>query len=332
MKTFLAFILILPWLAYLTGIPSLEHIYRDGPNQKGPFSFYYKQIFEEKSDIDILFLGPSTLWTAIDATYLTQELSAKLKRPAVVLSIGNNWQGEDFTDLQLNAILQKRKVKMLVVSIPVKNENRGHAYSHRWIRFEPGTYSDLDFSDKIQVYALSILGMPRHLLNYFRHVPVSEIEVNPNDGTYKVRSSLSGEFNPQTSEKQIHFSREQLFKTENHYDSVEPEFSKYQFHFLNKWLKAAADAGIAVVDLHTPKFEELNSVHTPVAVDWSKKGFRNIFSAGLPAKKVFEGKSVENLKNYYYDQAHLNQNGNEYFTRAIAPAITEFFVENVKTR
>ena len=98
-------------------LPPREQIYHASmPWNVGPYPFIYDQIYQEKSDVDIAIIGDSQIWTGLDTPYLQQQLSAKLGRPAVVISLccpaGPGFDGVYFH--RARSHLQHRKVHMLV--------------------------------------------------------------------------------------------------------------------------------------------------------------------------------------------------------------------------
>src|ERR1035438_6486827 len=83
----LVLILLSPWLAGRSGLPPREQIYSSIPWRTGSFPYMHRQIFEEKGDIDIAFLGSSHMYNDIDTPYVQKQLSEKLGRPATVISL-----------------------------------------------------------------------------------------------------------------------------------------------------------------------------------------------------------------------------------------------------
>src|SRR5277367_5862797 len=76
-------VLLSPMLVGKSCIRSRDQIYSSLPWGTGPYPYLYNQIFEEKGDIDVAFMGTSSMWYAMDTPYFQQELSKKLGRPAI---------------------------------------------------------------------------------------------------------------------------------------------------------------------------------------------------------------------------------------------------------
>lgn len=75
------------------------------------------EIYRNSQPIDLLIVGDSAVWTGIDARVVEDELSKLLQRPATVVLVGGNWQGERESAYLLQDFLQRRKVKMVIFSI-----------------------------------------------------------------------------------------------------------------------------------------------------------------------------------------------------------------------
>ena len=147
----------------------------------GPFPYVHDQIFEEKGDIDIAFMGSSLSWWGIDTPYVQEQMSRILGRPAVVRSICVSWAGFDSVYFVARELLRHRKVKMIVFSdslIPDSTDfaHRSTAKWFLWAEDAP-VIADLSPREKASFYAAAVVGMPRNLLNHLR----SNLPVIPSD-------------------------------------------------------------------------------------------------------------------------------------------------------
>ncbi|NJM53664.1 MAG: hypothetical protein HC846_09915 [Blastocatellia bacterium] len=77
----------------------------------GEYSFIKEEIFNKNEDIDILFLGGSIIWNAIDTPYVQKALSEKLGRPAKVVTFGFYFSSFDIPYTLVRDLLEKRRVK-----------------------------------------------------------------------------------------------------------------------------------------------------------------------------------------------------------------------------
>ena len=110
----LLIILLLPCVLGKNQLPPREQVYSAIPWSFGAFPYLHDQIFEEKGDIDIAFMGSSSTWWAIDTPYVESQLSKALGRKAVVRSLCWNWPGFDSFYFITKDLLQRRKVKVIV--------------------------------------------------------------------------------------------------------------------------------------------------------------------------------------------------------------------------
>src|SRR5438093_370763 len=86
-------LIALPLLVSSSKLPPRSEIYSSIGWRCGPFPFLHHEIFDKKDDIDIAFVGSSHLWSGIDTPFVEKELTRKLGRKAVVVSLGWPWPG-----------------------------------------------------------------------------------------------------------------------------------------------------------------------------------------------------------------------------------------------
>ncbi|MBC8000397.1 MAG: hypothetical protein IAF58_20775, partial [Leptolyngbya sp.] len=63
--SFIAFtilLLSLPALTQLSGRLTARHLYSGVTSEAGDYQYLYKQIYEDRSDIDVLFVGGCQMW------------------------------------------------------------------------------------------------------------------------------------------------------------------------------------------------------------------------------------------------------------------------------
>src|SRR5580698_8357613 len=91
----LLLLLLLPVLIGKSCLPPREEIYSSLPWGAGAYPYLEDQIFNQKEDIDIAFMGSSRMWWGIDTPQVEAQLSQKLGRKAVVSSLCWNAPGFD---------------------------------------------------------------------------------------------------------------------------------------------------------------------------------------------------------------------------------------------
>src|SRR5215469_2387895 len=106
-------LLLAPALVGKKILPSREAIYSSIWWQNDDFPYMDGQIFRERGDMDIVFMGSSHIWAAFDAPYVQEQLWKKLDRPAIVRTFG--WGGAGYDEIYFVAqdLLAHRRVRML---------------------------------------------------------------------------------------------------------------------------------------------------------------------------------------------------------------------------
>src|SRR5580658_9208575 len=84
-------LLLAPALAGKKFLPPRSEIYSSIWWASGDYPFFYHQIFDEKSDVDILFIGASHIHTAFNTPDVQDQLGKALGRPAVARTFGWGW-------------------------------------------------------------------------------------------------------------------------------------------------------------------------------------------------------------------------------------------------
>src|SRR5215469_7697175 len=173
-------ILLSPMLVGRSLLRPRDQIYSSLPWGTGPYPYLYNQIYEERGDIDVVFMGPSTMWYAIDTPYFQQRLSEKLGRPAVARTLCWDWIGADAFYRITRDLLEHRNVHMVVFCDPtITAPNTAHRMAPDLFQW-PDHAEDLDglqIRPKTAFYAAAIIGMPKNLLGRLRsNLPAVDTE------------------------------------------------------------------------------------------------------------------------------------------------------------
>ena len=317
---------VLPFL----GVPSRLELYRSLPVSTGPFNFIAHEIYEEDGPIDVVFIGSSTLWSAIDARQVERVLSERLGRPAVVRVLAANWPGDDLTYVLLRDLLAHRKVKFVVLGMPFPNQanDRPHVQAFRWLRLgdDPLIFEGSSLRSRAAVYASTVLGAPRQLLTRLRpNRPTSTHDEGINLGAQLGEHGFHGaayvrfERAPpaiSAAEATGRSAAAGWFRVTN------TRLGPYQLHFaklIGELLKAHQVRAAAI---HVPMWSDRASPTVNQAMDWNEVVGVPMPIIGAPGAVMFSELSASEQELLYYDE-HLNRNGAEFFTRALTPAIVE---------
>lgn len=308
------------------------------PEDLGAFSFVKNEIFEKNDDLDILFLGSSVMFAGIDAAEVRDSLNRELGRPAKIAVFGHYFNSIDVSYVQLRDLLQHRRVKMIVYSIPRSQFTEGPSPSGvRFIRYNdvPELTPELPLQGKLSLYASSVLNLPKDLLSLTRRnleppSPFAEdlgadvqqmamgrdvgkfVRIEPPPPGFEA-SELVGSTDDRSK---FRFSKETV--------------SDYQKVFLIRLFKLASDKKIPLVLLNIPQLHEKHSPKIIGLDDWAREYGVETEIIGIAPAELFEGLADSEIEKLYFDERHFNQNGNEFFTRAVLPGILEVFRQNEK--
>jgi len=345
-------LLLLPVLAGNSWLPAREQSYAALSWGSAPFPWIRNQIFEETNALDIAFLGSSHILHAINTPYVEAKLGEKLGRPAVVRTLG--WGGAGYDALYFIArdLLAHRRVRLLVFY----DENPGGGLRNNlasvWFRWGDGApaLSGLPMTEKSLFYFAAIVGMPRNLLCLVRpNLPAPLVSDPPNEwerhyGSASVvkllgatRSKLGFNydtmadsftpftpFTPRTAATPVDV---EVYSPAEKNDFV---FSRtalpaWQVHFARKLAELARTNGCQLVMLQLPVLADAPAQAITERACWPEVFQADLPLVGIPPAKLFAGLTDEQLHWLFTNGAHFNQNGMDYFTTLITPALITLY-------
>jgi hypothetical protein len=330
-------------LSHAPGASDPRLAYEEMPIQGGAFPFIERQTFDETSDIDLLFLGSSSLLTAIDTPYVRDEASRRLGRPATVLTFGVNFRGEEIYYTLLRNVLAHRRVGTVVLQLPSATQTSDVPWmlAHHLMPAvgAPALWDGLPLRYRVPMYAESVLGAPRRALSLLRPEapqPLAQgIGVDlggvwfPSEPRH---AELGNLFASAGFEGAPFVAREGAVPdvpaerliygpaTRDRFRLGDVALTPLQAHFVDRLFALVRDHGVRAVALHVPPLEEHDDDRVEERLDWSAHYGASI--VGIPARELF-GADHADVRAYYYNTGHLNANGAALFTRAIAPAILQ---------
>jgi hypothetical protein len=345
-------LLLLPAVMGRPLLPPREEIYPAITWRFGPFNHIRRQIFEEKADIDIVFIGSSSLWSGIDTSYVQAELSKKLGRPAVVLTLGWAWSGFDALYLISQDLLQHRKVRMLVFYDEYNPEDCPHSAAPRWFRFGDNAemLQGLPFRIQASYYFAAVLGMPQNLISLIRPNLTDEL-IDPKNNHWKTFFQA-----PNSAEKMGALTSEQM-KTGGSFVPFVPHgnarpadvcvyspATKAQFQFsgtplaawqlrlAQKFAVTAREHGAKLVYLHLlPEADKTDTAFIQERAFWPEALHADVTMVGIAPARLYSGISEDDLPKLFYTFRHFNKNGQQFFTRLITPSLLQIY-DNQKNR
>jgi hypothetical protein len=355
----LLILLALPLVVKKSWLPSRDQVYAIQNFGLAPLPYIRQQIFEEKGDIDIAFVGSSHMLHGIDTPYVQQKLSEELGRPAVVRSFCWGGPGFDILYLFTQDLLLHRHVRLLVFY----DEDSGKYHSALIpVLFQYANNVDLlsglPVIDKAMFYYAAIRGIPRNLLMLCRpEIPAALVSAKPNYSETFYRSpnpalrlgsisarggfklSLTYEdgfpefvpFTPPASSLQTGLANFICYGPTNQarFNFINPPLPAWQVHFARLFAALAQTNGCHMVLLHLPVVGQMRS---PVICErefWPSVMQSPMVVAGIPEGKLFAGLSDSEVLKLFLNPLHLNANGEDYFTKCITPGLMQIYESQI---
>lgn len=340
----LLLLLLSPVLAGKRFLPPREEIYSSTLLFYASTHYLRQQIFQEKGDIDIAFVGASWMAYGIDTTYVQKKLSEKLGRKAVVVTLGWSWGGFDALYFFTQDLLQHRKVHLIIFTRDLLQENDPHRAAAHWFRLGDNAKSlaGLPLNLQAEYYFGSILGMPRNLLSLVRS---NEPDLKPSEAwdrrdpadqlgaalvkfSYGANPDLGANlvFLPFVPTNGISPSNVCVYSpaTRNLF-RFEHSAAPLQRHFASQFGSLAQTNQVPLAYLHIPVLSE---VRLPILWErefWPDLVETNVVMIGIPPATMFSGLSDSEVLKLFFNPLHLNQNGQQYFTWLITPRLLEIY-------
>lgn len=338
-------LLVAPVIVSALGVLDRSAVYPTMPVGTGPASHIQRQIFEETGDLDMVFVGSSLMWSAIDAPYVQQALSAELGREAAVTVLASVWPGLDRDYAYLRDLLARRRVGLAVIQFPNRNRptrdpgaivnrvsDQPHVQSYRFYRFGefPRVDEALDLKYRAALYAEAVLGVPRHVLAMLRPDQLTPAPVEATLGARLQPLGFYGaryeEFRPAPPDFQ---PEEMIYSSAaaSKYQFFDEPLPPYQRHFARLIAALLEEHDVPAVVLHIPQANEIDAEFVEERVNWIEAVGIGAEMVGIPPADLFEGfNRADTLK--FFSSDHLNDNGAFYFTRAVTPALIRAYPGN----
>lgn len=335
----IATLLTLPILMSIVGLPPRDRVYSGIRVETGMGPFDEHEIFEEKGPVDILFVGSSLMVRGVDMGYVQRQLSAKLGRPAKISYLSLKWQGLDMQYMLMHDFLEHHKVGMVVMDMPTLAlvGDSPHIQAYRWMRWGefPRSTSDLSLRDRLAIYGAQVLGAPRQLVNHPRpNRLVQNRQLVTRLGSQSEYGSVGyfgGPFvaEPRTPPEIPTSSMFSRGPEDQNFDFDGVPLGPYHRHWAREIGNLAKQYNIPFAMMHIPEDLEKGMTRVPERMYWPDViGIPSAPILGIPSATLFHDTPPSEIRNYYYDQ-HFNDNGKEFFTRAITPAVLDLYTREV---
>jgi hypothetical protein len=343
-------LLLSPLLVQKRALPQRENVYSSIPWRSGSFPYMGRQIFDEKGDLDIVFMGSSHMYNGIDTPYVQQQLSGIICHQATVISLCWNYSGFDALYIFARDLLEHRKVRLLVFCddlAPNVPANQPHVESWRWIRIGDDGVDlvGLPLTFRISYYYGAVVGMPRNLLNLLRpnlpstvspeqfsrehpHLlfPPDRLGAHTSQLGYIDRPDLFEDYLPQTAVASSDVCRYST-KNRDKFQFQNTLTAPLQAHFAEKFILAARLHSTRLVCLKLPTMSEQRDktiLENRISIETL---YPESALVGIVPAQLFAGLSDIEVRKLYEDPVHMNQNGQAYFTRIITPELIRIYEE-----
>lgn len=315
------------------------------PYRYGPFTWNHEQIFKESGDIDIAFVGSSRVLNDINTPYVRDELEKQLGRPAKVITIGWYWAGCDSFYHVARQLLEHRKVGLLVFDDEIRIPDTPHEGACQWFQVagESELLQGLATSPKIRLYGSAVLGAPRQVLNLLRRNLLEDparyqcfytngsTNVAENLGSYRTRYGFQlspfAAYEPPgtaTPDDVVVYSQEMA----EQFKFTGPTAKGSQQYFAQQFGKLCQQHGTHVVKLKFPVYSDRDKTSVVEPESWPDLLGLPLDMCGIAPARLFAGLTDADIQKLYWDNWHLNQNGQDFFTPLVTPALVKLYVQS----
>lgn len=328
------FFLALPTALSVFDVPSRQEVYAG--SRHAIDMFHYQEIFEKKTDADIVVMGLSTLWVGLDSSYLEEQLGKKLGRKAAVFTLGANNVGEDLVYVLVKDLLEQRNVKMVILAPPPRPQEVPHPDIHRVLQYgvHEESWEGLPFLEKARFYALCILGAPRQALGVIRPdiMRTTRPQLMKTNGSWVRSTAWKGvQFEKVDVPPILAKPKEFIYYSWDENElAFSNEMSSYQEYFFRKTIDLLKEKGVKVALLYLPLYKDRAYKAIPIRASYEATLGQGIPIIGVVPARLFKDMSDTEIQYLYYNQNHFNTNGNAYFTKTITPAIMEVYSNEVR--
>jgi len=344
----LALLLASPVLVAKTGWLNRRDVYPAMPVKTGPFAWIQQQIYSRTDDVDIAFLGSSHIWYGVDTAYVQKQFNETTGREGQVITLGWCWPGYDAAYAIARDLLQHRHVRMLVIDDEDNPayDDAPHVESSHWLRM--GENSDvmagLPLPDRFNLYGGMVLGTPRNLLSVLRPNLMETVaesstgywnqtfgtqDFSEQRGCLRVRknSETDPNFAPFAPPLRATPSDTTVYspQTADSFAFTGPPLRPYHLFFARKLAQLCRENGTRLVILHVPTLKDSALATIPERTPWEKTLGAPVDDIGIPGAKLFDGVSSSDVRRFFFNDTHLNLNGQERFTPLVTPALLKLY-------
>ncbi len=346
-----------PALVAASGGLERRLIYPAIPVRYGPAAWIERQLFENPRDVDIAFMGSSHMWTAVRSRYVKEELSRRLGREAEVFTLAWPRGGFDVLAVVIEDLLAHRHVRMLVI-YDEGYEEAPHLLAPRWLSLGPNgdLLRGVPLGPGVGLYGSVVLGLPRHLLSLVRADRLEDPTSPAPDfwtdayqapnlaselGTLRARLAFGARPGFLPIVPLVPFVADgtatpaDVFvygpETREQFEFDGPPTGPYQLHFARRIAELCRAHGTKLVVLHTPTLRERGATRVIERDFWPGELGAGVELLGIAPARLVAGIDPSKVELLFYEVDHVNQNGQDLFTRLITPALFSIYDRSAAT-
>ncbi|MBX9667478.1 MAG: hypothetical protein K2X93_07655 [Candidatus Obscuribacterales bacterium] len=322
----------LPYLIGKFGHVTMRDRFLSMHYQSGAFQHAYWEIYKNKLDVDILFMGGCLMAAGINSLALHQHLgqiNPEMKIAFFVVTLGN----QDADYFMLRELLKRRRVRFVVLQTP--SVNRSYTTPHPACMFWNATQDKDMLSEctsylKFRMYSQSIFEGLRDLVSIMRHNPTWKLcaryrgAIPTGEWVRMLDGGPFVEFRPSPVtvplSELLYSSNPGAFAFRKN-----STMSSYNKRFFMKTIKLLEENEIPFVLLHVPTLDEQG--HLVFERDFLKSVCeeRRVPLMGISKDRLLGGLSPKEQRLLYSDLSHMNKNGSELFTKTILHGLTQVY-------
>lgn len=296
--------------------------------------------------IDVLIVGASDAWTALDPRVVKARMEAKYGRPMRVLNMGTNWAGEERNAQIVADFVRAHKVDVVLVPESPTIQSQPHELAKFWWR-DALRAQELPVRNAAQLHIMSLVGLPRQIWARFqtpKNNPLTEsyrayLEAQTAVLGFNV-TRLGFKSHAVADEAQrrpfaerpaptVTLATDELF----YQGEDDPRFAPRSFSyapFQSAFTRAARDAarqsGAVFATFSIPTHFE-SSAEERAAIGVLSGVDRDWPTIGISMTNLFPNLAFDEMLDFYLNESHLNEYGARAYTNAMMPAIERLYDE-----
>lgn len=312
---------------------SRSAVYRLVPTRFGDFWLQADLQEAGSRPLDVVFVGQSSVWAMVDhaefrSTYAGGDASA-----VDTATLGNNWPSAELPYLRILDLLRTRKIKLLVVHLPIGEATGAHSASrYLWNLSDPEhlrLFLAAPLNNKLGVLAENLMASMRLLTGYVTAPgpALSQLSDPQNFGGILYREGIldsSGRHRPVPDPGElaqpgcvdclIHIAG----RMPSPYVKQGKPLSPWERMWHEALLAKAKSLGIRVVYVLPPT---LRRASVPIEIPQMEGPLASVPIVLFPTPVVYPEGSKHPMEDSFYDLGHLNSAGAKIVSHSLALAL-----------